>query len=68
MANNPAFARRHYELIAAQIKSEIISNLESERFCCISSLESLAQAFADSFASDNERFSRARFLSACGLD
>jgi hypothetical protein len=53
--SNPAFQRRHYEMVAATLKG-------------LNVRMSAIVAFADMFAADNPRFDRARFLKACGVD
>ena len=57
--SNPSFQRRHYEAIAATIRDTMIPLLHREF---------IARNFAATFAADNPRFDRARFLKACGID
>lgn len=50
------FSKRHYEIIARQIKEAIEDNI---------SIISFMSRLADVFEQDNERFNRAKFIIAC---
>ena len=62
--------KKHFEAIAAIIKSDLdaLSDVsgpaaESAREAC----ENIAVGMADYFASENPRFDREKFLTACGV-
>lgn len=58
------FTRRHYEAIAKRIsRVRRETPTAKER----GAVDTVARALADGFSRDNERFSRVRFLRACGL-
>jgi hypothetical protein len=55
--------KKHYEAIAAAIRSHAVQGTPDWRDCA----EKIAYALAAVFARDNPKFDRARFLKACGL-
>ena len=60
-----AFTRQHYKAIA-----EIIKTREDLPYGSVyrQATSDIANDLSDYFASDNKRFDRGRFLSACGIE
>lgn len=57
--------KKHYIAIAKVIRSNINAGVGLGE---IYGIESLALALADTFAAENARFDRGRFLAACGVE
>lgn len=65
-----ALPKKHYELIARQIKTEAGRAREGwqhDEDKSLDHLENLADDLAIAFVKDNPQFDRARFLAACGF-
>lgn len=72
---NPAFAHRHYKLIAdvlrqrhAELDTAGTQYDEGEREDRKAEIDAIASALANVFQRDNGRFDRARFEGACAGD
>lgn len=65
------FQRRHYEKIAASLhRSQMAKSLERDnkhRLQAIDGIRLVAIDIASTFAADNPRFDRERFMKACGF-
>ena len=61
----PKFQRRHYQVIA-DVLAFRLSVLDASLFTHAEFVK-MADTLADAFAADNDRFDRAKFLTACGL-
>ena len=61
--------RKDYVLIAKAIKSSRVSNYldNPNRALYLNGIDNAAHNMADALASDNPRFDRDKFLTACGL-
>lgn len=61
--------RKDYELIAAALRMSRVGNLagNENRALYNNGVDNAATNVADALASDNPRFDRERFLSACGV-
>jgi hypothetical protein len=60
-------SRKDYVLIASTIREEILTAEAMYEPIGAAAMRRLAEGLADRFALDNERFDRARFLTACGV-
>lgn len=58
-------SKKHYIAIAAILKDS--ANRNRMVPAAINSTTDIARQLADYFASENERFTRERFLAACGV-
>lgn len=63
--SNPQFTARHYRTIAEVLERERFNMRGADG---PSAIEDLMLTFAELFESDNPRFDRTRFLTACGLE
>lgn len=65
-----AFQRRHYEMIASSIgRTRMAVNIGPKaRMTGPAAVRLAAIDLAATFAADNSRFDRDRFLRACGID
>lgn len=66
-----SFTRKHYEIVAATIKTSIVEVAQIEedpahRVAKVNAIEMTARNLALVFERDNPRFDRRRFLLACG--
>jgi hypothetical protein len=65
-----ALSKKHFEAFARETKSQVdayhTQNSETANQC-IDALQVLMVALCDTFARENPRFDRARFLKACGF-
>ena len=72
LEDNMSFTRKHYEIIARNIKGSIADVAIAEegsperRVAKINAIEMVARSLALEFERDNPRFDRTRFLVACG--
>ena len=60
--------KKHYEAIANIVRNCIEADTHMLHGANVKALETQAHMLADYFASDNPRFNRIRFLTACGVD
>lgn len=63
--SRPAFQRRHYIETAKQFHA-ILTDQITDMFARDATIN-LVHKMADTFAKDNPRFDRQRFMQACGL-